>query len=320
LNIGAATGASAQGLAVATTNAIMAKAAKAATDVVYRTAELSAISSKSGFAAAVALGNPKFALNAAVGASLASQADAGAITAAVILTGAKTTLAKAPLIAGAVASAVDEERAAEVLFSVGGLVSETGAVAGKPLKAAAFKTLAKSLAVAIQKKPNVTTLNRADELGEIAALLTDAVVTAYGTLADTDTKKIAARNKAIAAVGAEVLKALSKKPVEESKALLADKSSSADIAGSIALTIRNAAGVSTAQETALLAAGGVLEKALSKLAGKAGTADFTGVTTAIADVRSGSATALAGYEDGTLRSGAALSDLFNDKETDKRNR
>lgn len=320
LNIGATTGATAQGLAVTTVNAIMSKASKAATDVVYRTAELSAIASKPEFAAAVATANSKFALNAAVGASLASQLDSGAITAAVIRTAAKTTLAKAPLIAGAVAAAVDEERAAEVLFSVGGLVSETGTVSGKPLKASAFKTLAKSLATAIQKKPNVTTSNRADELGEIAALLTDAVISAYGTLADTDIKKIAARNKAIVAVGTEVLKALSKKPVEESKTLLADKSSSADIAGSVALTIRNAAGLSGTQETALLAAGGALEKALAKLAGKTGSAEFTGVTGALSDVRSGAAAALAGYEDGTLRTGAALSVDFNDKETDKRNR
>ncbi len=296
-------------------NAIMSKASKAATDIAYRIADLSTVTNKQAFAVALATANNKFSLNAAVGASLADEANAGLITAAVIQTN-KTAIAKAPLIAGAVASAVDEERASEVAYRVGELISETGAGA-KPIKASAFKTLAAALAKAMQTKPNVTTKNRADEEGEQAALLTNAIIQAYGGSGQTDAKKIKARNKLITDVGSAILKALSKKPVEESKTLLADQSAAADIAGSIALTI-NSSNLPAAQRTALLAAGGILEKAFAKLAGKAGLPDSNALKSAIADVNNNVPAALAGYEDGTLF--AQLATVFNDKETDKRNR
>ncbi len=298
-------------------NSIMSKASKAATDIAYRIADLSSITNKQTFAVALATANNKFSLNAAVGASLADEANAGAITAAVIsIPGNKVGIAKAPLIAGAVASAVDEERASEVAYRVGELVSETGAGA-KPIKASAFKTLAAALAKAIQTKPNVTTKNRADEEGEHAALLTNAIIQAFGGSGQTDAKKIKARNKLITAVGTAILKALSKKSVEESKTLLADQSAAADIAGSIALTI-NSSNLPAAQRTELLKAGGILEKAFLKLAGKALTPDSNALKGAIADVNNLIPAALAGYEDGTLF--AQLATTFNDKETDKRNR
>ena len=296
-------------------NKIMSKASKAATDIAYRIADLSSITNKQTFAVALASANNKFSLNAAVGASLADEANAGAITAAVIQSNT-VGIAKAPLIAGAVASAVDEERASEVAYRVGELVSETGAGA-KPIKASAFKTLAAALAKAMQTKPNVTTKNRADEEGEQAALLTNAIIQAFGGSTQTDVKKIKARNKLITAVGTAILKALSKKPVEESKTLLADQSAAADIAGSIALTI-NSSNLPAAQRTELLKAGGILEKAFLKLAGKALTPDSNALKGAIADVNNLIPAALAGYEDGTLF--AQLATTFNDKETDKRNR
>ncbi len=296
-------------------NAIMSKASKAATDIAYRIAGLSSVTNKQDFAVALATANNKFSLNAAVGASLADEANAGLITAAVIKTN-KTAVAKAPLIAGAVASAVDEERASEVAYRVGELISETGTVA-KPVKASAFKTLAAALAKATQTKVGVTTKNRADEAGEQGALLTNAIIQAYGGSGQTDAKKIKARNKLITDVGSSILKTLSKKAVEESKTLLADQSAAADIAGSIALTI-NSSNLPAAQRTALLASGGILEKAFLKLAGKAGLPDSNALKGAIADVNNNVAGALAGYEDGTLF--AQLATTFNDKETDKRNR
>jgi hypothetical protein len=135
-------------------------------------------------------------------------------------------------------------------------------------------------------------------------------------------KKIAARDKAIAAAGAEILKALSKKPVEESKALVADQSAADDIAGSIALTIKNS-GIPAGQVTTLLnplASKGVLEKAFGKYAGKVGTADSLALFQAISDVRTGAAGIDAAFEDGNRNTAADLLNIFNDKETDKRNR
>jgi hypothetical protein len=320
-NIGAATGATAQGIAVTTASAIFAKASKAGTDIVYRTAELSALSDKKAFAVALTNQNSKLATSAAVGASLADQANAADITASVINhAGAadKATIASAPKIVAAVATAVDEERAAEIVVSVGNLVSETGAVAGKPIKVAAFKTLATALGKAIQAKPNVTTSNRADELGEIAALLTNAIIQSYGGNTLTDAKKIAARDKAIIAAGSEILKVLSKKPVEESKTLLADQSAAEDIAGSIALTIHSAL-LPTAQRNSLLLAGGALEKTFLKYAGKKLLPDSNALLDSLNKVRNEISGFDNIFENGTKNSASDLQTIFNDKETDKRN-
>ncbi len=318
LNIAASPG-TANATAVETANAVMSKASKAATDVVYRTASLSTITDKQAFAVALANLNKKFALNAAVGASLADESKAGDITAAIINRPLidKSVLAKAPLIAGAVASAVDEERAAEIAFKVGSLVSETGTANGQPLKAATFKTLATALAKAIQTKPNVTTANRGDELGEVTALLTNSIIQAYGGSALADAKKIAARDKLIIAVGSAVMKTLSKKSVEESKTLIADQSVAEDIAGSVALTIHSA--LPAAQRNALLASGGALEKAFLKLAGKAGTPDSLQLQDSLNKVRTQAPGFDLIFEDGTKNSPADLQNIFNDKETDKRN-
>ncbi len=308
--------------AVATAAAVMAKGAKAATDIAYRTAAISSVTDKTAFAVSLANVAPKFALNAAVGASLADQSLAGAITKAVINhapTIDKASVAEAAVIAGAVATAVDEERAADIAFNVGELVSLKGTTAGKPVKESTFKALATALAKAIQAKPGVTNANRGDELEEVGALITKGIITAYGGAALSDASLIKARDKAIIGIGTAILKVLSKKPVHhdfKASKFIADQSAADGIIGSIALTIRN--GITGASQTALLASGGGLEKALVKLAGKTGTTDFINATQAITDVRNGLAAAITGpnsFEDGNL----GIADL-NDKETDKRNR
>ena len=314
LNI-AASPANANSAAVATANAIASKASKAATEIAYRVAALSTITSKQAFAVGLANANGKLALNAAVGASLADETNAGDITAAVIKIPA--ALSKAPLIAATVVGAVDEERGSEIAFKVGSLVSETGTALGQPLKATSFKTLATAIAKAIQAKSGVTTANRGDELGEQAALLTNLIIQAFGGNQLSDVKKIAARDKLIALAGGEFLKVLSKTSVEESKTLVADQSAAKDIAGSIALTIHSS-GLPTGQRAALLASTGVLQKAFLKLAGKAGTSDSNGLIQSITDVRDNPTTVVLAFEDGTKFN--ELSTTFNDKETDKRNR
>lgn len=317
LNI-AASPANANSAAVETANAIASKASKAAEDIVYRVASLSTITSKQTFAVALANANNKLSLNAAVGASLADETNAGDITAAVINRPAdRAAIAAASKIAAAVASKVDEERASEIVFKVGSLVSETGTALGKPLKATTFKSLATAIAKAIQAKSGVTTANRGDELGEQGALLTNLIIQAFGGNQLNDPSRIAARDKLIASVGSEFLKALSKTSLEESKTLQADQSAADDIAGSIALTIHSS-GLPPVQRDALLKSTGVLQTAFLKLAGKAGTSDSNALIQAITDVRDNPATVVLAFEDGTKT--AELSTTFNDKETDKRNR
>ena len=307
--------------ALATATAlILTKKVNAGTDIAYRTAAISGVTNKLDFAKRLADAAPKFSLNAAVGASLADQSLAGPITKAVINHAPTTDLAsikKAGAIAGAVATAVDEERAAEIAFHVGSLVSLKGAVAGKPVKESTFKTLATALAKAIQAKPNATTLNKMDEAGELAALLTNAIIVAYGGDGQTDARLRAARDKAIIATGSAILKLLSKKSVEESKYLLADQSAAEDIAGSIAYTIHKA--LPTYRDS-ILAAGGALEKSFLKLSGKKLTADYEATVNSLKKVRDKEAGFDAVFEDGTLTPSATDPlNQFNDKETDKRN-
>ena len=304
--------------AVATAVAVMAKSAKAATDIAYRTAQISGVTDKTAYAVSLANAAPKFSLNAAVGASLADQSLAGAITKAVINHAPATdkgTVAKAAVIAGAVATAVDEERAADIAFSVGELVSVKGTGVGRPVKESAFKALATALGKAIQSKPGVTTENRGDELEEVAALLTKGIIDAFGA-APTEAKVAAARDKAILGVGTTILKLLAKgyKDISKTVTPIANQTSADGIIGSIALTVRSGIGSSAA----LLTAGAGLEKALVKLAGAKGSANLANANQALVDVRAGLAAAVTGpnaFEDGTL----GIADL-NDKETDKRNR
>ena len=311
-------GAVAQTAAVDTAKAlILAKKVKAFTDIAHRIAAISGVD-KLAFADSLADAAPKFALNVAVGASLADQTQAGVITKAVINHAPTTdtgTLKKAALIAGKVAEAVDEERAADIAFSVGELVSVKGLGAGKPVKETAFAALATALGKAIQAKPGVTTANRGDELEEVAALLTKGIIDTFGA-APTDAKVAAARDKAIVGVGTAILKLLAKGAKDLSKTVtpIANQTSADGIIGSIALTVRSGIG----QSAALLTAGAGLEKALLKLAGAKGSANLANANQALVDVRAGLTAAITGpnaFEDGTL----GIADL-NDKETDKRNR
>ena len=185
-----------------------------------------------------------------------------------------------------------------------------------------YGALATSLAKAIQSKVAVTTLNRIDELGEITAALTAAVLGKNGT----DVKGLAAEAKLLTAIGSAVLKALSVKPTLNNefgtaaqRALVADdtfkadKTAAFDIAGSIAQTIKDAATaavISNAQRDALIGTAGTqgsLEKAFLKLAGKVGSPEHTAVIQAFDDVISGAGATK--FENGSV----------NDPETDTKN-
>ena len=315
---------------------IMAKAPNAATDIAQQVSTLS--TSKVGgfadFAALLANKNPKFVLNAAVGVSITSPADAGVITAKVITHNSgtdKAALGAAAKIAGAVALAVDEERAADIALELGDLMSDPKALtAGKPIKLSSAVSIATALAKALQAKQGVSTTNTMDELGESAANLIASI------LGKSVGKDAAAKAKAeaqlVSAVGSAFLKALSPKPtlngeygtdanlrLYASKATLkADQTEAQDIVGSIAQTILSyyTAQNSQATGTALIAPGSALEKAFLKLSGKKGSADLAAATTALNDVRNGLNNPAARFEDGTK---AKINSSVNDKETDSRN-
>ncbi len=319
---------------VATT--IMAKAPKAATDIAQQISALSAskITDPVAFAKQIADSNKTFVLNAAVGVSITSPALAGKITAAAIThspTLDKAALGAAAKIAGAVALAVDEERAADVALELGDLMSDPKALtAGKPIKLSSAVAVATALAKALQAKQGVSTTNTMDEIGETAANLIASILgKSQGKDAATKTK---AETKLVAAVGSAFLKALSPKPtlngeygtdaklrLYASKATLkADKTEAQDIVGSIAQTILSyyTAQNSLATGTALIAPGSALEKAFLKLSGKKGSADLAAATTALNDVRGGLNSPATRFEDGTK---AKINGSVNDKETDTRN-
>lgn len=313
---------------------IMAKSPKAATDIAQQISALSAakITSYVGFADAIADSNKKFVLNAAVGVSITSPADAGKITAKVVTHDTvldKAALGKAAKIASAVALAVDEERAADIAIELGVLMSDPKALdATKPIKLSSAAAVASALAKAIQAKPLVSTANRMDEIGEAAANMINAIL--GKSQGATPALKLKAETKLITAVGGMFLKALSKKPTLNgeygtdatlrlftAKAILkADQTEAQDIAGSIAQTIYSfyTAAANTATRDALIAPGGALEKAFAKLSGKALSPNNAATLTAFALVRGG--TAGTRFEDGTQ---PAVTGSINDKETDSRN-
>ena len=227
---------------------IMVKNPRAATDIAHRTATLTGIPSLTEYADAISDFNKRFVRNAAIGISIADPFNAGLITAAAIThnpTNDKTALSQAPSIAGAVALAVDEESAANIATELSARMSLTGLIAGQPLKVSQAVALATAIGRAIQQRPGVTTLNRMDELGEVAASITANILGKFGA----DAKALVAEAKAITAVGVALIRVLSKKDLVESKNLLADRSEAQDIAGSIAETIRS---VSPARQQALL--------------------------------------------------------------------
>lgn len=315
---------------------IMAKAPKAATDIAQQISALSAskITDPVAFAKQIADSNKTFVLNAAVGVSITSPALAGKITAAAIThspTLDTKALGAAAKIAGAVALAVDEERAADVALELGDLMSDPKALlAGKPIKLSSAVAVATALAKALQAKQGVSTTNTMDEIGETASNLIASIL--GKSLGKDAAAKAKAETKLVTAVGSAFLKALSTKPtlngeygtdaklrLYASKATLkADQTEAQDIVGSIAQTILSyyTAQNSVATGTALIAPGSALEKAFLKLSGKKGSADLAAATTAFNDVRGGLNSPATRFEDGTK---AKINGSVNDKETDTRN-
>ena len=302
--------------------AIMAKGTKAATDIAQQISALSSITDRPGFAEMISDKNKKFVQNAAVGVSITDPTNSETITLRSIthdaaLVGAKlvgdiAALAHAATIAGKVASAVDEEKAADIGASLANAMSNNGTTANKPIKLSLATSLATALAKAIQAKSGVKTTNRMDELGEVSASIVSFILGKNGST----TSGLKSETKLITGLGNAVLKTLSKSPVNETQTLKADRSEARDVSGSIAQTIFAASTsvVSATQKNALLGVlnggthtQGTLEKAFLKLAGKKGTTDYNNVTQAFQDVLSGNGAAK--FETGSV----------SDKETDTKN-
>jgi len=286
--------------ATLTASTLMAKGTKAANDIAQQVASLAvAGNDKPAFAAGLATAAPKFVQNVAVGVSLADPTEADLITVRSIThAGGLDTkaTAKAATIASAVASVVDEEETAAIAQGVAAVMSPTGNTGktpntAKPIKLSLAGAMATGLAKALQTKPGVTTANRMDELGELAASMTKSVIGANGT----DSKALTAEAKLITTIGSNILKALSKVPVlsgpnvptgpveanlvARTQTFKADLWEARDIAGSIAQTILASTTMTQAQKNLLLGTtpdannptsghtAGTLEKAFFKLGG-----------------------------------------------------
>ena len=302
---------------------IMAKGPKAATDIAQQISALSSITDRVGFADLISDKNKKFVQNAAVGISITDPNNAEFITHKAIthdyalvgtkLIGDTAALGKAATIAGAVASAVDEEKAADIGLKLADAMSVNGTkTIDKPIKLSSATALATSLAKAIQAKPGVKTTNRMDELGEIAAAIVKNILGKNGT----DAKALSTESKLISGLGTAILKTLSKTSLSDKRDLKADQTEARDIAGSIAQTIFAASttDVPATQKNTLLGVltgathtQGSLEKAFLKYSGKKGTSDYLAVTQAFQDVLNGAGAGK--YETGSV----------NDKETDTKN-
>lgn len=308
---------------------LMAKGTKSASDIANQVSQLAAIvgsdaTARAAFAVSLSDQNKgKFTQNVAVGISVGDPANAGLYTVSAITHNPsvdKSSLAKAATIAGAVASAVDEEASADIGQFIADKMSNLGtAIAGKPIKLSLATAVATSLAKAVQNKPGVKLANRMDELGEIAAALTANV------LGKSTTDK--AEATLLSAIGSAVLKTLSKTArlstnpngnaavtlVAENTTFQADLWEARDIAGSIAQTIF-ASGLSTTQKNALLGVDngtthtpGSLETAFLKVSGKKGSPTYNAVIDAFQLVLDGAGASR--FEVGSV----------SDKETDTKN-
>jgi hypothetical protein len=279
--------------------ALIKKGAKAAADVARQVSLLSFTGGKADFADLLTDKAKSAVQSIAVGVSLADPLNSGAITARAITHDPldKSAPAKAAKIASAVATALDEEQAANIGQALADVMSDGGKTLGKPIKTSAAAAVATSLAKAVQAKPGVKAVNRMDELGEIAAALTSFVL----GKSTTD----AAQAKLIAGIGSAVLKTLSKSPtlsdnpntsvnaalVATGSTVKADYWEARDIAGSIAQTIF-ASGLTASQKSALIGTvtgagthtAGSLETAFLKLSGKKGTPTYNAVTAAFQTV------------------------------------
>ncbi len=250
-------------------------ASKAATGVAMKVSALSQITDQADFAKRLALLARTSASAIAVGVSQTAPTKAESITSAVVLladplTGKALNVAIAPTIAGAVALSVDVEKAADIAFTLSGEMTATGVTAigaPKKLKLSQATTLATAVAKAINTKPFVTTSNRSDEFGELAASIVGQVL--GKSAGATQAVKDAAEFKLITAIGTAVIKALAAKQTPNNANLAADQREAADIAGSIAQTIA-VSSLADAQKKVLLgitltgtATVGALEKALT---------------------------------------------------------
>lgn len=114
---------------VTTASQLMTKADEAATDIAQRISALGSVADKTVFASQLADANPKFVENIAVGTSITDPSNSDVITGNVVThdpAGDKKAIAKVGNIAGAVASVVDEENAADIAATLGGLMSNNG--------------------------------------------------------------------------------------------------------------------------------------------------------------------------------------------------
>lgn len=287
------------GQEVALSASIIKVAAKAATSVAQQVSALAQVTDRVAFAKNLVLASPTASSPITVGVSQTAPQLADTIVDGVVLLvdgkGKSPFKANAAKIAGDVAYAVDVEKAADIATKVSSRFTLTGAGVND-LKLSQASTLASALAKAVNTQPRVSTANRADELGEIAASIVSQVLGKSGT----DSKGLANESKLVASIGTSIIKALSTKAAQASTTLAADQRAAGDIAGSIAQVIALAAVdpdgsgplvalISAAQRDALLASGGTLEKTLSKAVGKnyqtASAVNPTTVLVAFADVR-----------------------------------
>jgi len=312
--------------ATLTASTLMGKGTKAASEIAHQVANLAITGTdKPAFAAALSTAAPKLVQNVAVGVSLADPTNADLVTVRSITHaggGDAKTLAKAGTIAAAVANVVDEEETAAIGQAVAATMKATPDV-NRPVKLSLAAAMATGLAKAIQSKPGVTTANRMDELGELAAGMVKSVL--------GQSKDAKSEVTLLTSIGSNILKALSKVAVlngpntptgpaaanlvAKTQTFKADLWEARDIAGSIAETIIEST-LSQSQKDALLgqATGGsghsqgALEKAFVKLAG----AKTSGTALAV----------IAAFEQ-VLHGGGVLTNFENgsdiDKETDHKN-
>lgn len=222
------------------------------------------------------------AASVAAGAALADPTHIGEVAVAVINANA-TQQAKAVAIATAVAASANIEDIAKLGFSV---ASDLPAVKNGNGKVPAFTTTIASLATALGKAINAKTQeqtsNRVDELGELAAELTQAAI------AKDPAGTTVATEATFQAIGTALFKSLSATLQENGGPFPADLKDAAEyITGSILQTI-STSGLPAAEIAALLSSSGALEKALLAAAAKAfpkGT--VSGVTTGFNNVNGG---------------------------------
>lgn len=181
----------------------------------------------------------------------------------------------AAVTAGFVARGVDVESAAEIanalaITTVKGAPKPDGASANLDITQAAAIAAAVSKAVAV--KPGVSTANRVDELGEIAASIVNGVLGKARVGATTDAKGFAAESALISSIAKSVFAAASKKLLPNVGSITVDlKDVAGDVLGSIFQTIKatpavaGTSGFNQALKDFLLTDNGVLETALLKL-------------------------------------------------------